>query len=39
METYEAPHGYTMKDLPAYNEAALARHWRKLTELFAALPR
>lgn len=28
-----AAHGYTMKDLPAGNSAALEKHWKKLTEL------
>jgi carboxymethylenebutenolidase len=33
-ELYEgAAHGFTMADLPAYNEAALKRHWVKLFEL------
>jgi carboxymethylenebutenolidase len=31
-----AAHGYTMADLPAYNEAALKKHWEKL---FALLKR
>jgi carboxymethylenebutenolidase len=30
-----AIHGFTMADLPAYDEKALQRHWKKLTELFA----
>lgn len=29
-----AAHGYTMKDIPAYNEAALQRHWTKLAAFF-----
>ena len=29
-----AHHGYTMPDLPVYNEAAAERHWK---ELFALL--
>jgi carboxymethylenebutenolidase len=29
-----ASHGFTMADLPAYNEAALKRHWENLFELF-----
>jgi carboxymethylenebutenolidase len=29
-----AAHGFTMADLPAYNEAALKKHWIKLFELF-----
>lgn len=28
-----AAHGFTMADLPAYNETALKRHWHKLFEL------
>lgn len=33
-ELYQgAAHGFTMKDLPSYNEAALARHWKKLFAL------
>ena len=30
-----APHGYTMKDTPAYHEEAAERHYRVLEELFA----
>lgn len=29
-----AAHGFTMADLPAYNEDALKKHWKKLFELF-----
>jgi len=29
-----AMHGYTMADLPAYNEAGAKRHWEKLFPLF-----
>jgi carboxymethylenebutenolidase len=29
-----ARHGYTMPDLPVYNEAAAERHWTELFELF-----
>ena len=29
-----ANHGFTMIDLPAYNDAAFKRHWEKLFELF-----
>jgi carboxymethylenebutenolidase len=29
-----AAHGFTMADLPAYNEAACKRHWEKLFGLF-----
>jgi carboxymethylenebutenolidase len=35
VEVYKgAAHGFTMADLPAYNEAALDRHWEKLLALF-----
>ena len=35
-----ASHGFTMADLPAYNEAALKRHWEKLFALLdRSLPR
>ncbi|HTL12191.1 MAG TPA: dienelactone hydrolase family protein [Bdellovibrionota bacterium] len=35
VELYEgAAHGFTMKDLPAYNAEALERHWAKLTAFF-----
>ena len=34
VEIYKgAAHGFTMADLPAYNEAALKRHWEKLFNL------
>lgn len=29
-----ASHGFTMKDLPPYNDAAAKKHWQKLTSLF-----
>ena len=29
-----AAHGFTMADLPAYNEAAFKRHWERLFRLF-----
>lgn len=32
-----ALHGFTMKDLPAYNAEALERHWQKVTEIFREL--
>ena len=32
-----AIHGFTMADLPAYNEAACKRHWEKVFELFERL--
>lgn len=31
-----AIHGFTMADLPAYNEGACNRHWEKLFELFSS---
>ncbi|MGZ3723415.1 MAG: dienelactone hydrolase family protein [Bdellovibrionales bacterium] len=34
-EVYQgAFHGFTMEDLPAFNQAALAKHWVKLFDLF-----
>lgn len=30
----DAHHGFTMKDLPAYNASALERHWESLSSLF-----
>jgi carboxymethylenebutenolidase len=30
-----ARHGYTMSDLPVYDEAAAERHWREMLNLFA----
>jgi carboxymethylenebutenolidase len=34
-EVYKgAAHGFTMRDLPAYNEQALKKHWKKVAELF-----
>jgi carboxymethylenebutenolidase len=30
----DAAHGFTMADLPAYNEAALKKHWDELLKLF-----
>jgi carboxymethylenebutenolidase len=39
MEIFPAAHGYTMKDVPVYDEAAAERHWRELIRLFReALP-
>ena len=34
MEMFPAAHGYTMKDVPVYDEAAAERHWRELVKLF-----
>jgi carboxymethylenebutenolidase len=31
-----AAHGWTMKDIPVYNEAAAERHWQELLALFEA---
>jgi carboxymethylenebutenolidase len=33
----KAHHGFTMMDLPAYNQEALVRHWNRLTELLSIL--
>jgi len=34
-ELYDgAAHGFTMSDIPVYDEAATERHWRRLTDLF-----
>lgn len=30
----DAPHGFTMRDLPAYNQQATEKHWQKLLALF-----
>jgi carboxymethylenebutenolidase len=30
-----AAHGWTMADVPVYDEAAAERHWRELITLFA----
>jgi carboxymethylenebutenolidase len=35
IETYEAKHGFTMTDLPVYDEAAAERHWTTMLGLFA----
>lgn len=34
--TYPAAHGFAVPDNPTYDEAAAARHWRALEELFGA---
>ncbi len=34
-ETYNAAHGWTVPDNPAYNEPEAERAWAKLTALFA----
>ncbi|AKT50452.1 dienelactone hydrolase family protein [Arsenicicoccus sp. oral taxon 190] len=33
-EIYPAAHGFTMSDLPAYDEGATARHWEALLQVF-----
>lgn len=40
IETYPAKHGFVLRDTPAHDPAAEARHWQSLTALLhAALPR
>jgi carboxymethylenebutenolidase len=34
VETYNARHGYVMRDMPVYDEAATQRHWKTLLDLF-----
>jgi carboxymethylenebutenolidase len=34
VEIFPAAHGYTMKDVPVYDEQAAERHWRELIKLF-----
>lgn len=36
LETYPARHGFAVPDNATYDEAAAARHWRALEELFAS---
>jgi carboxymethylenebutenolidase len=36
IETYQAKHGWVLRDTPAYDAAAAERHWRTLTELLEA---
>lgn len=36
IETYPAAHGFTMRDNPAYDAAAEARHWEALEALYGA---
>jgi carboxymethylenebutenolidase len=33
IETYQAHHGFTMRDLPVYSAAAEERHWDALLKL------
>jgi carboxymethylenebutenolidase len=34
--TYPAAHGFAVPDNPTYDEAAAARHWAALEELYAS---
>ena len=34
--TYPAAHGFAVPDNPTYDEAAAARHWQALEELYAS---
>ena len=36
IETYAAHHGFAVADMPTHDAAAEARHWRALTDLYAA---
>ena len=36
IETYQAKHGWVLRDTPAYDAAAAERHWQTLTELLDA---
>ncbi|MFY9739245.1 MAG: dienelactone hydrolase family protein [Candidatus Cybelea sp.] len=36
IETYQAKHGWVLRDTPAYDAAAAERHWQTLTELLNA---
>ena len=33
IETYQAKHGWVLRDTPAYDAAAAERHWQTLTEM------
>jgi len=37
LEMYPAAHGFAVPDNPSYDEAAAARHWEALVELFSTL--
>ncbi len=37
LETYPAHHGFAVPDNPTYDEAAAARHWQALEELYGAM--
>jgi len=36
LETYPALHGFAVPDNPTYDEAAAARHWQAMTDLYGA---
>lgn len=36
IETYQARHGWTPRDMPVHDAAATERHWQSLSALFAA---
>jgi carboxymethylenebutenolidase len=36
IETYQAKHGWVLRDMPAYDAAAAERHWQTLIELLDA---
>jgi carboxymethylenebutenolidase len=36
IETYQAKHGWVLRDMPAYDAAAAERHWQTLVELLDA---
>jgi carboxymethylenebutenolidase len=36
IETYQAKHGWVLRDTPVYDAAAAERHWQTLTALFHA---
>jgi carboxymethylenebutenolidase len=36
IETYQAKHGWVLRDTPAYDAAAAERHWQTLIELLGA---
>ena len=36
IETYQARHGWVLRDTPVYDEAAAERHWQTMLALFEA---
>jgi carboxymethylenebutenolidase len=36
IETYPAKHGWVFRDIPVYDATAAERHWKTMTDLFAA---